>query len=340
MRLFLRNWRCVEKLEVELAPVTVFIGKNASGKSSIIYALYFLTKILNTGVERVDELLNGLYGVGLREVARLVNNEPQFPVEIEVMNKSKRMKFYAESLNKINVDGEKIWSEVYLMPSHRLSIIKSIQYIDRRWLTTVKKPEEFYILWFVKPIFDFLFRLPLPPPAMYFIEDFQKILIGKQYPKRLLIEDAGVLEIHALPISYTRVLEYIDEATGQHYPADLAPDGALDLLLIKAFLRELSENDLLLIEEPEIHKNPVMLLNIADDIAKAVERGAYVFCSTHSDVFVHAIAHVFKDPSKVAIYYLERSKEFPWTIARRIEVYEDGTIEEFPGAEEIIARLF
>lgn len=339
MEFILRNWRCIESLNIRLAPVTILIGRNASGKSSTLYALYFLTRVFKMGSERVNDILRTIYGADLSKIARIDNGRSNFPVEIMVKNEYKSMRFLANDINEVVLEGESIWNNAYLLPSYRLSLLKSLQYVDRV-LSTTMKPEDLFILSFVKPFVEMLSKLYLLPPAPFFLEDMQRIFGGIGVEERIFIEKTGSLKIRVLPISFVREFEYVDEAIGQSFPADLAPDGALDLLLIKAFLKKMSENELLLIEEPEIHKNPLMLLDIADYIAESVKRGACVVCSTHSDIFVHAIARVFKDPSKVAIYYLERSKESPWTTAREIKVYEDGTIEEFPGAEEILARLF
>jgi hypothetical protein len=41
-RLTLKNWQCHQEFDVELAPVTVFTGDNASGKSSILRGLRWL----------------------------------------------------------------------------------------------------------------------------------------------------------------------------------------------------------------------------------------------------------------------------------------------------------
>jgi len=66
--------------------------------------------------------------------------------------------------------------------------------------------------------------------------------------------------------------------------------------------------------------------------------------TTHSDLVVQAVAKAVEErtvkPGQVAVYYFERSHEHPWTRVRRIGVYEDGTVEELPDAEKVVAMLF
>ena len=66
--------------------------------------------------------------------------------------------------------------------------------------------------------------------------------------------------------------------------------------------------------------------------------------TTHNDLVLHAVGRAVEDgvvkPERVAVYYLERSKEMPWTGARRIQVYEDGTFAEIPHVEEVLAHVF
>lgn len=44
-KLRLKNWRSVKNAEIDLAPITVFIGANSSGKTNILDALRFLQDI-------------------------------------------------------------------------------------------------------------------------------------------------------------------------------------------------------------------------------------------------------------------------------------------------------
>lgn len=53
----IKNWRCIKKIEFDLSKINIFLGQNATGKSSLAYALYFLSKAPKIGIERLEHAL-------------------------------------------------------------------------------------------------------------------------------------------------------------------------------------------------------------------------------------------------------------------------------------------
>jgi len=128
-------------------------------------------------------------------------------------------------------------------------------------------------------------------------------------------------------------------------PPEEAPDGKTDYMLIKFVLNNALKNSLIVIEEPEIYKNPLFQFEMMDEISKlALDKNLTVVMTTHSEIIPLSIAKLVEvgklKPDDVRIYYLTRSKEEPWTKIRKIDVYEDGTLEELPDSEKITAQLF
>lgn len=57
----IKNYKCLRDVEIGLAPFTVFVGPNASGKSSVLQSLSLLSRAFHTNDTNVEaELLNGL----------------------------------------------------------------------------------------------------------------------------------------------------------------------------------------------------------------------------------------------------------------------------------------
>jgi predicted ATPase len=50
-KLMIRNFKCIRELEIDLAPLTIFVGPNGSGKSSILEALALLSQSSSRNVE-------------------------------------------------------------------------------------------------------------------------------------------------------------------------------------------------------------------------------------------------------------------------------------------------
>jgi predicted ATPase len=58
----LRNFRAFESLELTLAPITIFVGPNNSGKSSILSALRILAQTVRNEDFKIPLILNGPFG--------------------------------------------------------------------------------------------------------------------------------------------------------------------------------------------------------------------------------------------------------------------------------------
>jgi len=343
VELYVRNWRCIEEARLDLRPITIFIGKNASGKSSLAYAAYFLAKISEW--RDVNKVARRLYGAPFKELVRQVSGEKFYPVEIVV----------GESRFVATVDGVKMpqrspWSRAYLLPSQRIALIKSLYFltkiVSRRVLTAHRvgsASRQIMALILLENYRDLLAGIP---PTYFFIEDFFSLYgVGTSPHHYDLGREAGVLtENISLLFPLLADLKYRDPFVEHRLPIERAPDGAVDLSLVKMYIEKARKDSLLVIEEPEAHKNPLLLIEMVKDLEKAVEKRITLVITTHSDVILNAIAKEVEtgrlSTGDVALYYLERSQEAPWTRVKKIEVYEDGTFEELPGALEVVSQIF
>jgi hypothetical protein len=158
-------------------------------------------------------------------------------------------------------------------------------------------------------------------------------------------KDVGSLVLEFIPLLSMASYKYVDPYTSVELPATAAPDGVIDLGLIEGFLSRAETGSLIAVEEPENHKHPLKLVELVEFMARrAVEGKLTLVVTTHSDLILHSLAKLVETgvikPGDVTVYYLERSSEKPWTAARRIHVYEDGTFEEIPHVAEVISRVF
>lgn len=58
----LHNFKAFEDLDIEFKPITLLLGPNNSGKSSIIAALRLLVQTIESNDSNVPILLNGIFG--------------------------------------------------------------------------------------------------------------------------------------------------------------------------------------------------------------------------------------------------------------------------------------
>lgn len=340
MRFAIRNWRSIEHIEGELVPITILIGRNATGKSNIAYAIYFLAKACKYR-ERINDLTTWLYGLEPQQVARQEGGRPQYPIEIIVEGKASAS-FDGENWS---INCQEPWAKAYLLPSTRISFMKLTEYLGRIMKEISPEGKDMFTGMFLRLVSPEFIRVFQQPPAVLFYEDLYEVLSGGETKKPVgPFKGMGSVTMTAqfMPLGI-RLLHH-DELTNTETPLDSAPDGSVDTALIMEFINNAEEKSLVIIEEPEIHKNPALTIDLTSEIvSKALEKELTVIITTHSDIVTTTIAKIVtenKQREKATIYHTERNKEKPWTNIRKIEIYEDGTTEEFPGAEEVLTKLF
>ena len=339
VRAVVRNWRCIENLELELSPITLFIGRNSSGKSSLAYALYFLTKVVEW--RDANKVLTHLYGVDLDGVVRADGNKRYYPIVIEADDN----RFEAYGRDKVVIPSRSPWTSSYLLPATRISLFNALQFIGTFVREPPKRPENRMTSLLIHGLIEFIKNVPLPPPTYFFLEDLMRIY-GIVLRREMRMGDLGTLVEVLSPFTILIYYEYIDPYnTDLKLPLYLAPDGFIDSAIIRRFVERAREGSLIVIEEPEIHKNPLWIVDLVKDIVRvAVDRKLTLVMTTHSDILLHAVAKAVEEKrishEHVSVYYLYRDHQEVWSRARKLKVYEDGTFEELPGVEEVISKLF
>jgi hypothetical protein len=343
IRFHVENWRCVEKLDLELSYINILIGPNSSGKSSLAHAAYILAKA--PMVRDVRELLKGLYGLDVGFIARHGCIGPCYPVVLEAEGDSGRVELRVRSPTEVEVSG-RLWNSAYIMPSQRIDYVRLLQLLQsvvrREELETVSG----------RTAISFVYSLAqmiiagLPSLPSIFLDDLMKIMGSPPAVSEVVkFKDVGSLILELIPLLSMASYKYMDPYTDIELPATAAPDGVIDLGLIESFLSKAETGSLVVVEEPENHKHPLRLIELVGFMARrAVEGKLTLVVTTHSDLILHSLAKLVEvkaiKPEDVTVYYLERSSEKPWTTARRIHVYEDGTFEEIPHVAEVISHVF
>lgn len=82
------------------------------------------------------------------------------------------------------------------------------------------------------------------------------------------------------------------EQHGKKIPLFTAQSSVQDLAALLIYLKHISrQNDLLILEEPEISLHPRMQIHLARLIARLINGGLYVLVSTHSPYFMEQLGH-------------------------------------------------
>lgn len=366
VKLHIVNWRCIEDLSIELSRINVFVGPNSTGKSSLAYAVYFASK-----VARYDPhfIIMQLYGYDFRQIARIVEGKPLFPVSISLdgfeFSVSPKPQWSGKPLAKASAEKREVefeelfetikpkgspWADEYLLSARRLDYLHISLFAPKLIRAMVGRPEaEALVRMFggwLGSFFELLKAVPLLPPLGLFLSDYVRGLTGI----RVDLATGGFKEAGYYVASISNYITLVDVSfedpfTKLRLPADLGPDGMADFYIFDIMSRMMPENSLVVIEEPEICKNPRMILDFAEHmVKKAVNKQLTLLMTTHSDLPLLTMAKLVQNgelkSEDVRIYYLKRDERKPWTQASEIRVYDDGTLEHLPDMEEVISRLF
>jgi AAA15 family ATPase/GTPase len=135
---------------------------------------------------------------------------------------------------------------------------------------------------------------------------------------------------------------YRDPYVELELPLDLAPEGFIDFVILDTLARRMPRRALMVVEEPEIHKNPLKVMEYVERLVKIVEeKDVTVVMTTHSDLVVLTLAKLVAQrrlrAEDVKVYYFTREA---WTRAEEVKIFPDGTVEKLPDWEEATAALF
>ena len=340
MRVKISNWRCIENLELELGRINLFIGRNGTGKSSCAYALYFLSKAVKW--QNIDTILMYLYGYNIEKLIRIDNDRPCYPMNIEVDDMSLHA-YIEDDEVKVDFSKESLWSDEYILPSRRLAYIQVTEIISRIMSEMKPSEREFFgpmLAGFIRP---FLEKLPLFPPAPAFLNDLTRAVTGLEVlPVKGGLKTTGSFVLRVVPLISMFNFIFEDKYTQLKFPLGLSPDGQIDVSLISTIIQKALKGSLVVIEEPDICKNPLAQIELTRFIAKAAnKKNLTIVMTTHSEIMPLALTKLVEDkillPKDIKIYYFKRK---PWTRTRLIKVYDDGTLEGLPDSEEATVKLF
>lgn len=326
IRLKLKNWRSIDDATIELAPFTVLVGRNSSGKSNVVEALLFVSEIARDAVTAVDR--RG----GITSIRRFGPSKP-FDVSVDVRVASTRERldtdamrhflliksgkegawhFHHEEIEAL-VGGERAWAV------HRRGSRVTMHAGQAEREFDVELPETTSAMLFARQAG----RLMNARPALRTLLAARKlhpvpeVMRQPQAPAQIarLAENGGNITtaIRKLsPSELSRVVEAMRrivpglekvtvEATSRHlalvfeqlqgrdrraeFASTEMSDGALRALALMVAAQQMTRDEVLVIEEPEVSLHPGAADIVYDVLHQASVNGA-VLLTTHSPELV------------------------------------------------------
>jgi predicted ATPase len=346
-----------------LAPLTVLIGENSSGKSSLLQALLLLKQTLE-GVPGEGILNLNSHYVQFQQFREVIFGVPTDSAEIYLSLDMEFEDFQIgfairedemgelEGVFTYQINGEPARTygpyEEDLIPDEFLFDFNDQYKVIRRFFDDIgyiqpirPAPERYYDLRGIKPswigiraetIADFLDANPTIRNKVreWFVETV-KLAQNVKFERD---RDRGQMEI--LFTEATTGLEIDISRLGFGY-SQILP------IIVAAF----SERGTLIFEAPEIHLNPSLHGILTDLFVEAANDGKQVLVETHSEHVIYRIQRRVAEgkitPENVAIYYVRRGEE--GSVAERLTLTKEGEIPNWPDGffeaemEDIYGRI-
>lgn len=364
-QLRLRHFKCFEKLDLPLAPLTLLSGANASGKSSVLQALVLLHQTIREHEWSIRLMLNGKsmqLGTVL-DVVDKVHGRRQLEIGLVKGTSTLRWTFQGDreemsmATERVHLDGIDFKAPPalrHLLPPDQYESASSfaLGLRDLSYVTAERVgPREIYtledrqaaqvvgprgehtlsVLYRVRdePIRDSLIVADVPPTGLKQIE----ARMGAFFPGcRLNVQ--LVPQANAITLGIRT-----SDDTDFHRPVHVG-FGLTQVLPIVVAAISARKQDILLIENPEVHLHPAGQAMMGTFLSEVAASGTQVIVETHSDHVLNGIRRAVKTsmlrPEQALLHFFRpRGGELDQIVspaldpAGNIDVWPEGFFDQF-----------
>lgn len=368
-QLDLHHFKCFDTLKLPLQRLTLLSGLNASGKSTVLQALVLLRQTIREHEWSERILLNGPalrlgavrdvidHGSGGRELSMAVEDDDAGLVAWELSGEQRAMSLIVRRVRLSASDGAQ-WVRGEPKPLHNLlpfsvanapagdSLVRRLRGLT--WLAAER----------------------LGPRDMYVLDDPELPLVGEGGESAASVLYSGADDRVAVPLIVEQapptLLRQVEARMGQFFPGfemDITPVaranaitlgvrtsrdtdfhrpghtgfGITQVLPIVVAILAAKPDDLVLIENPEVHLHPAGQSRMGAFLADAANAGVQVLVESHSDHVLNGVRRAVKqsriDPSATALYYFRPRHEAEASGVAQVEspaIDADGNIADWP----------
>ena len=333
----LSNFKSVAEGGVDLAPFTLVVGENSSGKSTLLHALYLLSKgvIDSFTIDKIEDIL-GIPSVTILNTSTVSSDVVSIGVDVEFPSSKSSwgMKwnpnFGSESWELLwdgdrNGLGTFLGSGIHyvgpLRKNPKSNPLGSILDLGPR---DVGERGEFTADLLAMHGTDTT-GLPMPEGSAHTIEDvFRSWVTYLGLVADIRVDSRG-LDIEVKP-----------HGLDSFFPLSSVGIGVSQMLpvLVQCLLAE--PGSVLLLEQPELHLHPALQQRLADFFIAMVRSGRQLIVETHSEYMVSRLRRrIAEDPDDELLgisklVFAERDRETGLSSYREVELSPLGAIEEWP----------
>jgi predicted ATPase len=334
-RFSIENFKAFRKSTLDLAPLTILIGENSSGKSSILQALLLIKQTLESPSGGGILNLNSHY-VQFRQFREIVFGMPTEKAIIGFELEIDTLKFYFQvgsmenrqrvSLLEWRVNDKPLPIKNKTLSASHLSQLFMI-FTKVGYIRPIRPaPERYYTLSGLQPdwigiqaenIADFLESNPeVRKKVQHWFVKTAKLANQVQFKSDL---QRGQMEIL-----------FTEAMTGLEIDISRLGFGYSQILPI--VVATFSYMNMLIFEAPEIHLNPSLHGVLTDLFIEGANSGKQILVETHSEHIIYRLQRRIAEGQialkDVAIYYVRRGAE--GSTAEPLDITETGEIPNWP----------
>lgn len=347
----LKNFKCFEKMQIDLKSVNIFTGVNGVGKSTVIQALLLLRQSFLLGQGNNKLCLNGIYAeMGISQ--DVVYDKAQDDcVEINlVMSDGKEYThsfLYEQDIDYLKAVGK--------APVLSLEAQSGSLYGDNFiYLSAYRiKPQERYGVISEKDLKTRNFgnngEFALQYLGLYGGEDVKNPCVAEEDVKgKTLINQVRIWLDRVSPGVSPQIKVMMDSRVSElsfdfiegkektnSYKSLNVGFGITYILPVIVALLSSKPGDLIIIENPEAHIHPAGQRMLGELIARAGAGGAQIIVETHSDHIINGVRisvkekYISKDDVQIAFFYKDESQGYKHTY-QTLQICEDGKLSTWP----------
>ena len=365
-RIDLRNFKCFQELKLPLRPLTLLSGPNAAGKSSVIQAVVLLHQTMRDHERSSRLMLNGSV-IRLGTAADVLDqNHARRAFEIELFDgdaswfhwefegERREMSMLIRRARGENEAGESWDADASvelqcLVPSSISGIALCRRLMRLSYLTAERLgPRDEYLLAdpqltpVVGPMGEFTVSVLYSGRDMPVIEPllvpgipnnrFRQVeaRMGTFFPGCVLeIKEVERANAVTLGIRMSRSTEFLRPIHSGFGPTQILP------IFVSALSAD--KDDLLLIENPEVHLHPAAQAKIGEFLCEVAKSGIQVLVETHSDHVLNGIRRAVKDNiisrDLVALHFFQPRNDDPKEVTPQVQtplLDSRGNIDSWP----------
>ncbi|WP_411960856.1 AAA family ATPase [Pseudomonas mandelii] len=355
------NFKCFELLKLPLAKLTLLAGSNASGKSSLLQALVVLHQTIRENEWSKRLILNGgILSLGtVQDVINKIHGRNEFQLALEDDESTYRWNFKGDrpemsmEVNFLSEDGDQIEVLNRLLPVGAAGVpgicltLESLTYItaerigprdfypleDRSTIQTVGPRGEHAV--------SCLFRLAEKPVSASMCIDTAPPTLMRQVEAWMQcffpgcgIDVAPIARMNAVSLGIRTSAE-----TDYHRPVNVG-FGLTQVLPILVAVLSSNCDDLVLIENPEVHLHPAGQALMGGFLAMAASAGVQIVLETHSDHVLNGIRRAVRKKvllqSQVALHFFRPSAPGmdqvvspQIDVSGNLDIWPDGFFDQF-----------